>query len=139
MSQAFSGYGLFLKQGDGGSPEVFTAIPEVQNVDFTGSKVDTVDVTHAQSPNRAREFIATLIDSGECSFTANFLPTDAIQANLEATKTAAKLVNWQVILPNSLGTFHFAGLLHALDKNLDFTKEAKLTGKIKISGPIAFA
>jgi len=141
MSQAFSGYGLFLKVGDGGTPtEIFTAIPEIQTVEFTGSKVDTVDVTHAQSPNRVREFIATLVDEGECSFTANFLPQDPIQQSLQAIKLSAALKNWQVVLPPVPGgTFSFLGIINSLDKNLDFTKEAKLTGKIKISGTVTFA
>jgi predicted secreted protein len=139
MSNAFSGWGLFLKIGNGATPEIFTPIPEVQLVDFTGSKVDIVDVTHAQSPNRVREYIGTLIDEGECSFTANFLPTDPIQQSLQTIKVSAAVRNWQVVLPSALGTFSFAGLLNSLDKNLDFSKEAKLTGKIKVTGTVTFA
>lgn len=139
MSNAFTGYGLFVKVGDGATPENFTPISEVQTASFGSAKVDTIDVTHAQSPNRRREFIGTLIDSGELSFTANYIPQDGSQLNLQALMDAAQLKNWKVVLPSSLGTFSFAGLIQTIDRNLDFSKEAKLTCKIKISGPITFA
>lgn len=137
-SQAFSGYGLTLAiETDAmSSPPVFSTIAEIQQVAFSGSKVDLVDVTNTQSPNRRREFIATLIDSGELTFSANFIPGDTSQADLRDTMDLAAAVNWLVTLPNSLGTLAFAGIITSLDKSLDFSKEAKLTGKVKITGPI---
>lgn len=140
MSNAFTFIGGFVKAGDGATPtENFTAVSEVQTASFSGDKIDTVDVTHAQSPSATREFIATLADPGEFQFTANYLPQDATQINLKTLKDSRILHNWKVVLPSSLGTFSFAGLINALDRNLDFSKEAKLTCKIKISGPISFA
>ena len=140
MSNSFSGFGTQLQLGDGGTPiENFTSISEIQKVDFTGSKVDIIDVTHMQSPAARREYLATLIDSGEVSFDANFIPTDLTQAQLQAVMDARKARNWKVVLPNTLGTFSFAGIVTSLDRNLTFDKEAKLTGKIKITGTIAFA
>ena len=138
-SQAFSGYGLSV--GFGGEPlasppVLFQDIAEIQQVAFSGSKVDLADVTNTQSPNRRREYIATLIDSGELTFNANFIPSDGSQAALRSTMDAAEAVNWLVTLPNSLGTLAFAGIITSLDRNLDFSKEAKLSGKVKITGPI---
>jgi predicted secreted protein len=145
MSQAFTGYGLFLKLGNNdsiGSPpsaETFTAIKEVQMVDLSGSKVDLVDVTHAQSPSARREYIATLIDSGDCSCTANFVPGDTTQVALQGVMDARAARNWEIVLPGALGQFTFSGIVSSLDHNLDFSKEAKLTFKIKITGPLTFA
>jgi hypothetical protein len=144
MSQAFSGYGLFLKMGDGTGadspfvPDVFTAISEVQAVTLTGSKVDLVDVTHSQSPQARKEYLATLIDSGDCDFTANFIPGDATQISLQATMDARLARNWKIVLPAALGTFSFKGIVSSIDHALDYSKEAKLTVKIKITGPLAF-
>jgi hypothetical protein len=145
MSNAFSGYGLFVKFGNADgtvspfSPETFTAITEVQVVDFTGSKTDLADVTHAQSPNARREYIATLIDSGDMNFTANFIPGDLTQVGLTAVRDARATRNWKVVLPASLGTFSFAGIITSIDHSLDFSKEAKLTVKVKITGPLTLA
>src|SRR5579872_1715581 len=104
MSQAFSFYDgeVLLGNADGNplaSPpvlETFTAIKEVQTVAFSGSKVDIVDVTHAKSPNRRREYIATLIDSGELQFACNFIPGDTTQSTMQTTMDAAAPRNWQV-------------------------------------------
>jgi hypothetical protein len=139
MSQAFSGYGLFLNKGTIASPPVFTAISEVQTVTLSGSKVDLVDVTHAQSPSARREYLATLIDSGTCDFTANFIPGDVTQVGLQATMDARVAVPWSITLPSALGTFSFSGIVTSIDHSLDFSKEAKLTVKIKITGPLNFA
>jgi hypothetical protein len=138
MSQAFSGYGLFLNQGTNASPPVYTAITEAQTVTLSGSKVDLVDVTHAQSPQARREYLATLIDSGDCDFTANFIPGDSTQVALQATMDARLAVPWEITLPGSLGTFTFNGIVSTIDHTLDFSKEAKLTCKIKITGPLNF-
>jgi hypothetical protein len=140
MSNAFSGYGLFVKLGNNDgvvspfSAETFTAIKEVQEVNFTGSKVDIVDVTHAQSPNARREYIATLIDDGDMDCTANFLPGDTTQTSLQTVYNNRQPRNWEVDLPNGLGKFTFSGLVTSLNRDLNFAKEAKLTFKVKITG-----
>src|SRR5665213_316118 len=117
MSQAFSGYGLFLSQGTNASPPIYTAISEVQTVTLSGSKVDLVDVTHAQSQQARREYLATLIDSGDCDFTANFIPGDATQVALQATMDARVAVPWEITLPGSpvLGFFNFSGIVSSID------------------------
>jgi|SRR5579863_5202484 len=145
-SQAFSFWGGSLELGnaDGSvSPfvaETFTVIQEIQMVDFTGSKTDLADVTNVESINARREFIATLIDSGECSFTANAIPTDPTQVLLQSVMDSRATRDYQVVLPGSpsLGTYSFKGIITSLDRNFDFSKEAKLTGKIKITGPLTF-
>jgi predicted secreted protein len=139
MSQAFSFYDGEVRLGDGAPSELFTAIAEVQSVEFTGSKVDLADVTHTKSPNRRREYIGTLIDSGELAFTANYIPGDTSQGTLQSVMDAAAPRNWEVVLPSSLGTLAFAGVITSIDKNLSFDKEAKLSVKVKITGPIDFS
>lgn len=136
MSQAFTFTGGTVKAGDGASPEVFTAIAEVQTCGFSGDKVDTVDVTHALSPGGNREFIGTLGDNGEFSFTANLLPTDVTQINLTVLRNSKVPHNFKVVLPNALGTYSFAGIVTGIERSLDFAKEAKLTSKIKITGAL---
>lgn len=140
MSNASTFYGGFVKTGDGATPtENFTAISEVLSVDLGGSKVDQDDVTHAQSPNRFKEFIFTLIDGGDISFTFNHLPTDATQVNLTAVKNATKIINWKIVLPNNLGTYSFAGGITSIDYKMPIAKKMEGTCKVKISGPVVLA
>jgi len=138
-SQAFSGYDQTISITDGGSPPVGGIIAEVKNVDYAGSKVDLADVTHSKSPNRRREYIATLIDSGEVTCNANFIPGDSSQASLRTLMDAAKAVDVVHTLPNGLGTRTYKGIINALDATTPFDKEATLTFKIKITGAITEA
>jgi len=138
MSQAFSGFGTAVQLETSASPFVFNEIAEVQTVDFTGSKVDLVDVTNMQSPTAYREYLATLKDAGELQFTANFIPGDSTQVSLQVAFDSRAVQHWKVILPSLLGEFDFNGIVTALDHSLNFDKEAKLTVKVKITGPNTF-
>jgi predicted secreted protein len=138
MSQAFSGFGTAVNLETSASPFVFDLIEEVQTVEFTGSKVDLVDVTNMQSPSAYREYLATLKDAGELQFTANFLPAASGQGLLQSAFESRAVQQWKVTLPSSLGEFDFAGIVTSIDHSLTFDKEAKLTVKVKITGPNVF-
>lgn len=79
VSGAKLGYGTLLKRGDGGSPEVFTTIAEVRSITLPTQEREDVDVTHMESPNATREFIAGLADTGEASCRLNFRPDHVSQ------------------------------------------------------------
>lgn len=67
------GYGSTLaKRTAAGPPEVFTNIAELVSFDPPGSTVETIDATHLGSDDAHREFIAGLVDAGECSAEVNF-------------------------------------------------------------------
>lgn len=138
MSQAFSGFGTAVKLETSTSPFAFNQIAEVQTVQFTGSKVDLVDVTNMQSPSAYREYLATLKDAGELQFTANFIPGDTTQVSLQAAFDSRAVQHWMVVLPSALGEFDFDGVVTAIDHDLNYDKEAKLTCKVKITGPNNF-
>src|SRR5262245_7277109 len=75
MSNAMLGYGSKFEISSGvSSPTDFVSVGEVYNITPPSSVIDTIDVTHMQSPNRRREYISGLIDYGECSFELNFIP-----------------------------------------------------------------
>ncbi len=138
-TQAITFMGGDLKIGDAASPEVFTAVAEVQKVAFSGNKVEFPDVTNIQSPSNYKEFIATTIEAGECSFDANLVPGNATQTALYTMRDARTKHNIKVILPSSAGTYSFVAFVASIDTNLDFGKEAKLAVKLKITGPVTFA
>src|SRR6476619_5151780 len=122
-TQAFSFMGGAVRIMD--SPPV--EIAEVQKVTFSGNKVDFADVTNIQSPDNYKEFIPTLIEAGELSFDANFIPGDETQTDLYTARDARTKKSWEVVLPDSLGTFSFDAYVASIDQALDFAKEAKLT------------
>jgi len=141
-SQAFSPRGtqlLFELANSVG----FSPLAEIKQADFSGQKLDLADVTNFQS-GIFREYLPTLLDSGELTYKGNFIPSDSSQAQLLTFFNSATFVVWQVILPTSpatgkpLGHFTFNGFVTSLEWGLPIDKEATISGKIKITGPIGY-
>jgi hypothetical protein len=122
------------------SPAV--AIAELLTLSQGGKKIDLIDVTNMDSPAVGgliyREFIGGLADGGSISFTANYLPGDVDQEQFRAAFDGL-LKDWQIVLPNSLGTWSFSGFVTKDDKDYSIDKQLTFSGEIKISGPDSFA
>jgi predicted secreted protein len=129
-TEADIGFGTTFKTGNGADPnEIFTAMAEVTNITPPGMSRDTVDVTHEQSPEAWREFIAGLKDAGEVSIDMNFVPggTDAaaLMAELSLTgKTAKK--NRKIVFPDG-SEFAFTAIL--TDDKMSASVTFKVSGK----------
>lgn len=76
VTGATSSFGILLKIGDGGGPEVFTAIAELMDTDGPDISVDTEEVTTHSSPGGWDEHIATIKRGGDVTFGLNWLPQD---------------------------------------------------------------
>jgi predicted secreted protein len=137
-SAAFAGRSSQLQRGNGATPEVFTTISEIKSITRGGSKADLADVTNMDSGNY-REFLPTLLDAGEFSFEGNYVPSDVTTQNLQADFDNQVKRNWQIVLPNSLGTWSFAGYVSALNvPDLKVADAATIAGTIKITGAPTF-
>ncbi len=72
---AFIGYGAELRVGqDDGSPETFVAVADVTVITPGDMTTGVVEKTHLRSPDRHKEKIATLRDSGAFSISGNYRP-----------------------------------------------------------------
>ena len=104
-TSAIAAFGTFLKLGDGaGSSETFTTIAEVGDIDGPQDSVDTIEVTSHSSPQARKEFIASLIDSGEISFPMWFVPDNPQQdatTGLQKYKNDRDIANFQMVFPDS--------------------------------------
>lgn len=79
---AFVGYGSQLLVGqDDGSPETFVAVADIMSISPGAMTTAVVDKTHLRSPERHREKIATLRDSGPFTLTGNWRPSHGSQSN----------------------------------------------------------
>lgn len=139
MSRSFAPRGTQLQRSDGPMPgSAFTTIAEVISVERTGSKGDSADVTNMDSSSH-REFLQTLTDEGTLNMDVNFIPGDATQQKVNTDFENQVTAVWQVVLPNSLGTYGpIAGFVEGNDWKLPIDKQGTRALKIKLSGaPVA--
>jgi predicted secreted protein len=150
-TNAFSARGTLLQYiQPSSSPAAYITVTELRKLAFTGTKLDTSDVTNMQS-GVFREYIATLLDSGELTFEGNYVPNDATQDQVFRTFfNTAKQATWQIVLPSTSGVgagqvnsgtgiggnIVFVGWVASVDISLPVDKEGTISGKIKITGAI---
>lgn len=143
-SAAFAGRGSKLQYSTNPPSVAYTPLAEIKTIQFSGMKADLADVTNMQSSN-FREWLPTLNDSGELSFTGNLIPNDTTETDLIGFFNNQTLVTYQVVLPataahpTSEGTFTFKAFVTSIDRSVPVDKEASISGKLKITGQITFA
>jgi hypothetical protein len=121
----------------------YTPISELSQMDFSGQKLDLADVTNYEG-GIFKEWLATLLDSGDITYKGNFIPSDVTQAQILEYFNTATRVEWYLQLPiNPLtslpyGHFTFNGFVSELSWQLPIDKQAMIVGKIKITGAITY-
>lgn len=141
---AHTGLGTKLQRGDGNSPENFISVLGIKSVsgpDISRDIHDTTDMDAVQF----RTFIGGLVDAGEISFEANFLPREATQ-NQSAGGFMADFDrgscdsrgNWRILLPECEGEadayWAFAGIVSGQSVELPMDDIMTFQGTIKVSG-----
>jgi hypothetical protein len=127
------GYGSTLAKRTATGPDVFTNIAELVSFDPPGSTVDTVDATHLASDDAHREFIAGLVDAGECSAEVNFTKTqyDTFVDDVNARATVvykATLTDGSTLQFSAIPTGAQIGSVEP-DGKITATATFKVTGK----------
>ncbi len=125
---AFSGVGVILRIGDGGSSEVFTAIAEINSITNTKTR-DLIDVTALDSVGGYREKIPGFRDGGEYSFNMNFTLATYNDLNDEYERDTAR--NFQLYFPTGTITFDFAGYVTTVGRAI--TLDDKVMSDVVIS------
>jgi predicted secreted protein len=142
MSKAFAGIGTQLQRDDGTGN--FTTVAEMVKIQGTGSKADVIDVTNMDSPTAYKEKLVTLLDAGEISWDGNLIAGDATQQAVQADFDGRVLHNWQIVLPINpattvtFGHWAFQAYVTAVDIDVEHDKQAKISGKLTITGPRTF-
>lgn len=107
MTSALSSFGTLVKKGDGGSPESFTTIAELLDIEGPELELDTEEATSHSSPDGWAEYIGTILDGGEVSFDVNYVPTNATHnatTGLIKDMTGRTKRNFQIVFPDSGNT-----------------------------------
>ena len=127
--------GVILKRGDGGGPEVFTAVAEVVDFDGPGGSATVIEATHLGST--AKDKLMGLPDEGQFSFSANLIPSDAEQTGLRTDRTNRTKRNFELLLTDAGPTklsfaafvleFRIAG---AVDDKISVNITLEITGAV---------
>jgi len=125
-----------LSGGTNGT-EVFATIAEVVNITLNGPNLELIDATHMESPNAYREFIPSLLDGGDVSFSLNFLPATASQTVLKTDMENRTRRNFQLTFTDTgTTTYAFAGYVTSLSASAVIDDKLSSECTIKITGPI---
>lgn len=132
MSDASIGYGSYfhISQDSGSS---WVEIAEVFDITPPSDTVDQVDVTHMQSPNRRREFIAGLSDPGSASFEMNFVPGSASDLKIQEIRGTGEQVLCRITFPNSV-TWQFTGQIESYEPAVPTEDKMTASVSFKVSG-----
>jgi predicted secreted protein len=99
-SEAILGYGIIYAISTTAAGSTYTTIGEVSDIELPSDEVEEVDVTHYGSPARTREFIAGLINTGEASFTVNWIPGETTDIFLRGMRISGAVHNHKITFPN---------------------------------------
>lgn len=111
MTTAAIGYGSEFAIGDGADPEVFTKVAEVTAITPPGMTRDAEEATHLESPDKYKEYVAALFDTGDVSITFNFVPSES---DTIFTAFHAESANFQITFPNGI-RMRFTGFFTSYD------------------------
>lgn len=140
MTDGMSSFGTFLKKGDGGTPEAFATIAEVQDIDGPDMSLATEETTHHGSTGGWDEFVGTILSGGEVSFPLNFLPSDPTQdqvTGLQADMKNRTKRNYQLVYPDAGGNgYAFKALVTGFKPKAPVKGKLSADVKLKISGPV---
>jgi hypothetical protein len=131
-------YGTLLKRGDGASPETFTTLAGVTNINPPQLTSDALDVTD-HSSGGYKKFIQGLKDGGEVSVDINYDPAETTQkasgSGLLADWQAGTVRNWKISFPVSPTVdWTFAAFVKDFKAKANVTDKLQATVTFKVSG-----
>jgi hypothetical protein len=103
MSEARIGWGGKLYLSTDNTEANLALLAEVRSVGFPQESTDEVEVTHLNSPNRHKEYIQGLIDSGEFNATLNYDPGSATDLLLTDAKDTGTTRKARIVVPDNDG------------------------------------
>ena len=116
--------------GDVGSPDGFTAIPEVRSISGPNEQRSTRNVTDLDST--AHEKRLNLKDAGDLSLGIFYLPANAVHLVMRAAFNAGTLKRFRIEYEDTAGSYedfdaYITGWSRSIDVDSDVNAEVQLT------------
>ena len=147
MSDALLGFGTrFFMQATAAAANM-TKVGEVTSVTPPNEQVAEVEVTHYESPNRTREFIAGLNDAGDITFEMNWVPGNATDTMIATAKSDGNVRTMRIVTPAVAGAnpanpgqmFTFPGFVRGYERGLPLDDKMTATVTIRVAGAVTQA
>lgn len=124
-------FGTQLLRGDGGTPEIFTAIANVTSISGPGLSRETIDVTAHDSSDGWMEFVGGLKDAGEVSADINYDPSkhDTLVADFDDDEPR----NYQLVFPDST-TWSIQAILTGFEPEAPYDDKLAASLTFKVTG-----
>lgn len=132
-TEASLGYLSVYEIHDGASPGEFVEISEVIEINPGEDSADKVEVTHMQSPNRMREYIAGLLDPGDASFVINWVPGSDTDVMLRELRDSGEVRPHRITFPNGV-TLTYDGAITGYGKVVPIDDRMTATITVARSG-----
>lgn len=127
--------GTQLKRGDGGTPEVFTLVPDIVSISGPDASKGEIDVTDLASV--AKEFKGGLADFGRLTCEMNYIPGNAVHTAIrnDFINAASPVRNWQILFVNGR-LWSMAGYVAGFPGNTQADSVQKGSLTIRLSGAV---
>jgi TP901-1 family phage major tail protein len=133
---AQKGKDLLIKLGDGGGPEVFTAIAGLRTTSL-GFNAQTIDITNADSANMWRELLANA-GVRQASVSGSGVFKDAASdATVRSIFFNQDLKNWKIVVPD-FGEIAGAFAVTALQYEGTYDGEVRMSLTLASAGALSF-
>lgn len=137
MTQAIASQGTYLSVGSGASPEVWTEIPECKTIPGPAGKSDEVDVTHLRSTGAHKEYLQTFKDVDDLSLDCNYIPGNAVQAQLRNDFNAGTVREYLKTYPDG-ATEQFSAYVKSASTPAAVGTEIKFMVVLRVTGFVSF-
>lgn len=138
MTSANIGYNTRFAIEDAPGSGVFVELAEVYAVTPPEVTIDQIEATHMQSPGRAKEYIAAMLDNGTAQAEMNFVPNSATDQRLQALNIAGTKLAMRITYPNGV-TVTFTAFVATYQRAIPVNDRMTATAGFKVSGAITIA
>ena len=136
MADGMIGYGSKVRIGLGETPD-WTELEFVGDLEMPDEQVDEIEVTHMQSPDRRKQFIAGLIDGGEVSIPMNYIAGNDSDVLLQTIKASGETVQIEITLTAAGTAETFAGFLKGYARTAPVNDKMMATATFRLSELVA--
>jgi hypothetical protein len=135
MSNADIGYDTRFAIEDAVGSGVYVELLEVFEVTPPEISVDQVEVTHFQSPGRAKEFVPALSDNGTAQAQMNYLPNSVTDQRLRALQGNGQVLSMRITFPNGAAVT-FPASVESYSQSIPVGDRMTATAGFKVSGQV---